>query len=117
MADSKSKTPHLRSNLHVALSTQAIKDYYGALQDAHNPLSDSFASFKDHFAPLPESDADSGDLIIIDLVGLGAIAIAAPFFNNCKFKLHFRESDRAPLMVVLCRSQQAALLRGKPTHS
>lgn len=60
------------------------KNYHTALFEVAGFLFGGFQSFENDFAPLPTSYNDSTLQILFDFIGLGALMIAAPFFNSCE---------------------------------
>lgn len=67
------------------LSFQMYKNYYTALFQVAGFLFSGFQAFENDFAPLPTQDNSQTLQILLDLIGLGALMIAAPFFNSCKY--------------------------------
>jgi hypothetical protein len=61
------------------------KNYHTALFEVASFLFAGFQSFENDFAPLPTPDNDETLQILLDLIGLGALMIAAPFFNSCEY--------------------------------
>jgi len=59
------------------------KNYYTALFQVSDVLFAGFQSFENNFAPVPP-DNDEELQILLDLVGLGALMVAAPYFDACE---------------------------------
>jgi len=58
---------------------------YDALYKVHDTSQPDFTDFVRAFAPIPDN---SGSLaLILELLGLGAIMLAAPYFNSCKYMI------------------------------
>jgi hypothetical protein len=59
------------------------KNYYNALFQISSVLFAGFQSFENDFAPLPPDNNEELQ-ILLDLVGLGALMISAPYFDACE---------------------------------
>ena len=65
------------------------KNYHGALNEVSSILFAGLQSFENDFAPLPTVESDTLLQILLDLVGLGALVIAAPYFDKCEYLRQF----------------------------
>ncbi|KAH8882896.1 glycoside hydrolase, partial [Thozetella sp. PMI_491] len=63
--------------------------FYGGLFKALAILDSGLQAFNNDFAPIPQPDNNVALQIILDLVGLGALMIAAPVFNNFLSRLPY----------------------------
>ncbi|AEO69851.1 8553ff05-870f-4b92-b10e-2b4ef4e5facd [Thermothielavioides terrestris] len=70
--------------------------YYDSLFQAGVIIDATLGSFHDTFDPVPEDkDGETWLQVLLDIVGMGAILVAAPFFNNFLARLpYFNAADR-----------------------
>lgn len=61
------------------------KNFNKALLEVSGFLFAGFQDFENNFAPLPTQDDSQTLQILLDFIGLGALMIAAPFFDSCKY--------------------------------
>lgn len=61
------------------------KYWQSVYNSAASLIDDSLKSFEDDFAPVPPPQSDLWELLLIQLLTLGLTAVAAPFFDVCRF--------------------------------
>jgi hypothetical protein len=70
------------------LLLQMYSTYHDALfQAAASSINNALDDFENKFAPVPKPQDDTWLMILLDLVSLGSVMVAAPFFNACKCSL------------------------------
>lgn len=56
--------------------------WYAITGIAATYIDNQLSDFEDTFAPVPPAKSDEWEVLLIDLLGLGITAIAAPFFDG-----------------------------------
>lgn len=84
------------------------KFYHSFFRAAAGQIDNALKDFENKFAPVPKPDSDVWLQILLDLIGLGAAVVAAPFFSLCKFQA-CRGLGASTDFQTLHRSRQTAL--------
>lgn len=77
---------------------EAYHEYYDALYDVAGIISTSLDNMEDTFAPIPASPDNKWTYLLIDLITLGTLSVAGPFFNTLlKNTAYFIEKEGSAL--------------------